>query len=356
MTSHANFGQSTHGTEVTKAFASQVTDKIVLITGVSAGGIGGSTAWSLAAHSPKLLLLTGRQRSRVQEVIDKINQQSPNVTCKFVELDLSSQQSVRAAANKILDDSDIPHINIIINNAGVMNLPKLTHSPEGIEAQFATNHIGHFLLTNLLMPKLLTAAASAPTKGATRVINVSSRAIIYSPVRLSDPNFTKFEKDLPQSEHAAWQNLGFYKLQEPADTPYTPQTAYGQSKTANALFSRALTRRLYDKHGILSIGLHPGFIITELGRHMDPEELKAAMEKFKSAIYAKNTEEGCSTSLVAALDPKLDDKVDFMADCQLAGSDSWVPKYAVDDDVADRLWSLSEELTGEKFTYENLAN
>lgn len=356
MTSHSEFGQSTPGSEVTKAFASQVTDKIILITGVSAGGIGGSTAWSLAAHSPRLLLLTGRQRSRVQEVIDKIKQQSPNVSCKFVELDLSSQQSVRAAAKRILDDSDVPHINIIINNAGVMNLPKLTHSPEGIETQFATNHIGHFLLTNLLMPKLLTAAQKAPSKGVTRVVNVSSRAIVYSPVRLSDPNFTKFEKDLPQSEHTAWQNLRFYNLQEPTDTPYTPQTAYGQSKTANALFSRALTARMYHNHGILSIGLHPGFIITELGRHMDPEELKAAMEKFKGAAYAKNTEEGCSTSLVAALDPKLHDTVEFMADCQLAGSDEWVPKYAVDVELADKLWSLSEELTGEKFTYQTLAN
>jgi NAD(P)-dependent dehydrogenase (short-subunit alcohol dehydrogenase family) len=127
--------------------------------------------------------------------------------------------------------------------------------------------------------------------------------------------------------------------------------AYGQSKSANVLFSLALTNRLYERYGILSFGLHPGLIPTELGRYHDPAMIEAMLNRLQSAgLVVKTLGQGAATSLVAALDPDLrpaskDGKGVFLADCQISDVESW----ATDPAAAEKLWTVSEELVGEKF-------
>jgi NAD(P)-dependent dehydrogenase (short-subunit alcohol dehydrogenase family) len=350
MATHKEFGAETEASTVAEAFSSQIANKIILVTGVNAGGIGGSTTEALAAHSPKLLILSGRSQNKVEEVIEKVKQLHPDVNCRYLRLDLSSQKSVRAAAKEVLAYSDVPQIDILINNAGVMNIPERTLSEGGIEMQFATNHIGHFLFTNLILGKLI-ASSQESAKGATRIVNVSSRGVRFGPVRFSDWNFTKPVDQLPESEKPdiSATEASFFDIDMTG--AYQGMVAYGQSKTANVLFSLSLTERLYAQHGIMSFGLHPGAMLTELGRHSDAATIAAALDRYRSmGMTFKTLGAGAATTLVAALDPKLppaakDGKGVYLEDCQIAETKSW----ATDPVAAEKLWSLSEELVGEKF-------
>jgi NAD(P)-dependent dehydrogenase (short-subunit alcohol dehydrogenase family) len=351
MASHKEFGAETEASTVAETFSSQIANKVILITGVNAGGIGGSTTEALAAHSPKLLILSGRSQTKVEEVIEKVKSANPNVSCRYLQLDLSSQKSVRAAAQEVLSYSDVPQIDILINNAGVMNIPDRTLSEDGIEMQFATNHIGHFLFTNLILSKVI-ASSSGSAKGMTRIVNVSSRGVRFSPVRFSDLNFTKPIDQLPESERPDLAVLkgSFFDLDMSEE--YQGMVAYGQSKTANVLFSLSLTERLYEQYGILSFGLHPGGILTELSRYSDPATMEAALDRYRAmGMVFKSLAQGAATTLVAALDPELgpankDGKGIYMEDCHVAEISHW----ATDPVAAEKLWTASEELVGEKFS------
>jgi NAD(P)-dependent dehydrogenase (short-subunit alcohol dehydrogenase family) len=194
-----------------------------LITGPSIESIGSETAITLAQGSPSTLLLLGRDAKKIQPVIDEIKKIDGGITSTFVEVHLDSLASVRKAAQQILDDTSILKIDIIINNAGVMATP-YSKSEDGIETQFAINHVSHFLLTNLLMPKLL--AAQSP-----RVVNVSSFGNVLADIR---------------------EDLGFS-----GGKAYNPFVAYGQSKTANVLFAVGLNERLEIK-GLKAFAVDPG--------------------------------------------------------------------------------------------------
>lgn len=346
-TSNSELNDHTTGHDVVSLFPDQVKDKIILITGANPGGVGQSTAVSLAAGSPKLIIVAGRSPSKLVGTADEINKVNPNVGVKHLILDLSSQESCRQAAQEILEAEDIPQIDVLINNAGVMDIKERTLSPEGIEMQFATNHVGHYLFTNLILPKIIVAAKKS-SPGSTRIINLSSRAVMYGPVRFSDWNFTKKEADLPKSDH---MDQGCRELWDKLeDVPYVPQAAYGQSKCANVLFTRELNKRLFEKTGILSIAVHPGAVSTNLDRHMSAAQYEAVVQKFKKAtgseFFLKDLDQGCSTTLVAALDPKLTKDEFYMADCQFA---EWVPENASSQVLAGRLWALSEGLVRQQF-------
>jgi NAD(P)-dependent dehydrogenase (short-subunit alcohol dehydrogenase family) len=151
----------------------------VVITGPSEGGIGSETAVSLAKASPAMLILAGRSESKIAPVIARIAESSPDVRVKFVTLDLGSLKSVRKAAAEINEITT--KIHLLINNAAIMACP-YAKTEDGIESQFGTNHIGHFLLTNLLMDKIIAAGAGA------RIVNVSSSAI-RGTIRYDDYNF-----------------------------------------------------------------------------------------------------------------------------------------------------------------------
>ena len=134
----------------------------------------------LAAGSPSQIILAGRSLTKIQPVIERINTANPGVKTDFIPLDLSSQDSVREAAAKINERVD--RLDLLINNAGIMASP-FAKTVDGIESQFGTNYIGHFLLTNLIMPKILAAGPGS------RVVHVSSNAHRMSDIRLKDWNF-----------------------------------------------------------------------------------------------------------------------------------------------------------------------
>ena len=287
------FDYSTTASDVVAAFPMQVaekacelslpplfrflTTKTVVITGTSTGGLGATVALALASARPSTIVLLGRTESKVSPVIEEISKISPTTKAHFVEIDLLSLSSVRTAAASVA--ALVPKIDVLLNNAGIMGT-KLARTPEGVESQFAANHIGHFLLTNLLVPQLEQA------KGKARVVNVSSKLYQFSPVNFSDPQFTS--------------------------TPWNTWEAYGQSKTANILFSIALSKKLESK-GVKSYSLHPGNIQhTGLAAGVDPESWPIVTKMFEQKKMKmpreKTLEQGAATSVAAALDPRLDSK------------------------------------------------
>lgn len=342
---NGTFGEKTAAKDVASYFEPQVKGKIILFTGTNLKGIGGATVLALASSSPKVLILTGRSPDKLEETAKAIRNLNPQVLVKLVNLDLGSQESCKAAAHEILNDPEIPQIDIVINNAGILTSTDRVLTLEGIELQFATNHLGHFTLTNGIMPKVLNSAEHSP-KGSTRIVNISSVDTQSSPVRFSDINIEKKSSELPEAERPNWEPLNATGTFE--DGAHTGRLGYAQSKTANILFSIELNKRLFEKHGILSLALHPGAISTELPRELGPERLAKFVEYLKSiGLYFKTLSEGASTTLVAALDPGLSPSEIYLSDCQVAEA----PKWSVDPTAAERLWRLSEDYVGQSFAY-----
>lgn len=311
-----------------------------------------------ASQGPAHLIVTGRTMSKLQESIDAMKVKYPNVDYRPLHIDLSSQQSVRTAAAELLSWSDIPTIDILVNSAGIALLPERTLSVDGIEIIFATNHIGHFLFANLLLPKLIKAAEKSP-KGSTRIINVSSGSpTIAQGLRWSDMNFEKLNKDLPEQEQPNYNMQRAWGIEDPENKSYSPLEAYNISKVANVLFGIGATQRLYEQYGILSLALHPGVIKTELGRSALPEIIAAVNAMREKGYYSyRSLGAGASTTIVAALDPKLgpgetkegkENYGAFLSDCQICGD---AQPLTVSSREAEKLWKLSEEIVKQKFDW-----
>lgn len=342
--SNPEWGFDTTAQTVAAALSDAIKDRIILVTGVNRSGLGYATATALALQFPSTIIITGRSQAKLDESLTSLRSNHPSVTFKPLLLDLSSQASVRSAAATLLSWPDIPRLDILINNAGVMNITNRTLSADGIEMHFATNHVGPFLLTNLLMPRLLASAAP-------RIVNVSSVGTFVSPIRFSDLNWKARHADVPAQERPNVGMLAAAKLPVTDDSTYIPFGAYGVSKTANILFAVALNKRV-GKKGVRSFALHPGEVMTELHRTTDPKWLAGALEGRKKAGMKgnKSVEAGAATSVVAAVDPGLSGKEEgvFLDDCQLSAK---VPAYALDEKEAQRLWEVSEGLVGEKFAW-----
>lgn len=276
-----------------------------------------------------------------------------------LQVDLSSQESVRAAAATVMSWTDVLAVDILINTAGVMAIQERTLTKEGIEMHLATNHLGHWLFTCLIAPKLIKAAESSP-RGATRVVNVSSRSPTVSAMRWSDMAFEVTNKDLPEAEQPEYQYLSAWGVTDARDKAYIPVDGYHRSKVANILFGIGANRRLFGKHGVLSVGVHPGVIPTELGRNFPPETLEQIKDMAQKGFMSyKTLGAGGSTSLVAALDPKLAEGVGetrngsenwgaYMEDCQPSGK---ARPLAVSSSEAEKLWEFSEKAVGESFSW-----
>ncbi|OAP59534.1 hypothetical protein AYL99_06832 [Fonsecaea erecta] len=353
-TTHPDYGFSTEGLTVAAAFPSAIKDRTILITGVNRKGIGYSTAESFASQSPRRLILAGRSASRVQECIDDLKSTYPNVDYRSLQVDLSSQKSVRAAAAQVMGWDDVPTIDIVINNAGIMNIPQRTITEDGVELTMATNHVGHFLLTNLIMPKVLAAAhAAGNKKGAVRIINLASQGIYVGGVRFSDMTYEKPVTALPDDEKPNIAMMQAFNLPVDESMAYIPTAAYGASKTAAVLFSVGLNDRLVARHGVLSLAVNPGEIQTELARYTDPDMLKTMLGVAAArGMVFKSQQQGCSTTLVTAVDDKIALPADdgtgvFFGDCQPKPT----PPYAVKKEYATKLWEYSEKVTGEKFAW-----
>lgn len=202
----------------------------------------------IASQSPALLILASRTREKLDAVAAKIKESSADVSVKTVILDLMSQKSIIRAADEV--NNMIDRLDLLINNAAVMAQDR-RWTDEKIESQFATNHVGPFFLTNLLMDRL-KAAASQSKPGSTRIINVSSEGHRLSPIRFHDYNLEG--KEVPfEEQHLTQLPPAFLKDND----GYKGFIAYAQSKTANVLFSLYLTEHLKD-NGIVSFAVHPG--------------------------------------------------------------------------------------------------
>jgi NAD(P)-dependent dehydrogenase (short-subunit alcohol dehydrogenase family) len=194
---------------------------------------------------------------------------------------------------------------------------------DGLELQFGSNHVGHFLATCLLAPALRQGAPS-------RVVSVSSRGHHMSPVVFDDIQFER--------------------------RPYDKWLAYGQAKTANVLFAVGLERRLGPR-GVHANALHPGGIMTELSRHLQAEDFKFLQSRARGMKF-KTVEAGAATSVFAATGPELEGRGGlYLEDCHVATVNDapdaldGVKSYALDPRNADRLWEVSEELVGERFAW-----
>ncbi|KAF7560334.1 hypothetical protein G7046_g3812 [Stylonectria norvegica] len=358
-TTHPEFEANTEGIDVAKAFASGIRGNTVLVTGVNRGGIGYSTSQAFASQSPARLIIAGRNPSKVQASIDALKEEFPQVDYRALIVNLSVQASVRSAAAEVLAWDDVPTIDIVVNSAGVMCLPERTLTEDGIEMHFATNHIGHWLLTCLIMPKLIKAAEGKP-QGSVRVVNVSSASPIISNMRWSDVNFDMKNLDLPKEEQPLYDVFKAWGYKNSEEASYIPLDGYNRSKVANVLFGIGANKRLFNKYGILSLAVHPGIMQTELARDMAAETLQVIADmKANGMIAFKTLGAGSSTSLVAALDPALakgfgeakDGKENwgsYLDNCQITNE---AQPLAVSSSEAEKLWKLSEKLVKETFAW-----
>lgn len=241
----------------------------ILVTGGNSG-IGVETVRALAKAGGNVFF-TSRNVANGQKVADEIIESTGNKNVHVEQLELDSLDNVRDFVQRFLA-KDLP-LHILINNAGIMACP-LARTKDGFESQFGTNHLGHFALTTGLMPALKAAAKASNRK--TRVVSLSSVGHGFGDVDFEDFNFDK--------------------------KPYETWQAYGQSKTANALFSVGLTER-YEKEGVVSNSVMPGFVRTPLMRHMNSEQ----MEGYKH-IEGKEIPAGASTTVWAAVAEELEGK------------------------------------------------
>jgi NAD(P)-dependent dehydrogenase (short-subunit alcohol dehydrogenase family) len=304
--------------------------KRILVTGVSAG-LGVETGRSLAAHGANVIG-TARDSAKAEAATAQIRKDAAANGRSFdlVELDLASLASVRNCADQLLRKGE--PLDVIIANAGVMATP-FGHTVDGFETQFGTNHLGHFVLVNRIA-KLLRAGG--------RLVNVASSGHRFSNVNLDDPNFER--------------------------TPYDPFWAYGRSKTANILFAVAFDQR-YRGRDIRAAAVHPGVIQTELGRHMDPDMVKAMMAQLEKQLAAegkssfpwKTIPQGAATSIWAAVvAPAEEIGGKYCENCHvgqvvpddvaISPTSEGVRAYALDPNVAEALWKKSEEMVGESFS------
>ncbi len=291
--------------------------KFAIVTG-GYSGIGLEAVRALAAKGATVLVPVRSPQKAAETLADIAGDV---VTAK---MDLEDLGSVARFAADVLENR--ASIDVLINNAGIMACPEARVGP-GWESQFGVNHMGHFALTLALMP-VLTA------KPGMRVVALSSTAHKISDIRWDDIHFS--------------------------ETPYDKWQAYGQAKTANALFANALSRRLATSGGA-AFAVHPGGIFTPLQRHLPQEEMIALgwldengdlSELAKQGF--KTPEQGCSTTLWAATSALLDGKAGvYCEDCDIAAPtepDSpfaryrGVDEHACDDEAAERLWTVSESL------------
>jgi NAD(P)-dependent dehydrogenase (short-subunit alcohol dehydrogenase family) len=296
-----------------------LTGLTVFITGANSG-LGQETARAMAAKGAQVIM-AGRDQGKLDEAVAAIRAEQPDAALETITCDLGSLASIRACGNAAR--ARFTKIDLLINNAGVMACP-LTKTADGFEMQFGTNHLGHFALTAELLP--LVEAGSAK-----RIVNLSSRGHHFAPADLDDPNFTERE--------------------------YDPWISYGNSKTANILFSVGLEARLAGR-GIHAYAVHPGGIQTNLGRHMTEEMIATLMARVttKDTGFAwKTIPQGAATSCWAATAPELEGTGGvYCEDCHVAevddvSSTGGVRSYAIDPTTAERLWTLSEQLTGAQY-------
>jgi len=287
-----------------------LTGKTAIVTGASSG-IGLATAKALVAHGARVILAV-RDEAKGRNAAKAMP--GPG-GAEVAVLDLASLDSVRAFAR---DWSRQP-VDLLINNAGVM-IPPLSRTADGFELQFGTNHLGHFALTNLLLPNVTG-----------RVVTVSSSAHRYGRIDFDDLNWER-------RRYRAWR-------------------AYGQSKLANLLFTAELQRRLTEAGSpVLSMAAHPGYAATNLQSHSDSRLMEFAMGTLGNRLVAQDAASGALPTLYAAtaeLPGNTFAGPSGFGGLRGAPAPCARSKAASDAEVARRLWQVSESLTGVTASPEN---
>ncbi|XP_075840130.1 retinol dehydrogenase 14 [Microtus pennsylvanicus] len=287
--------------------------KTVLITGANSG-LGRATAAELLRLGARVIMGC-RDLGRAEEAAGQLRQelgqaggQDPDATkgqLVVKELDLASLRSVRAFCQELLQEE--PRLDVLINNAGIFQCPYMK-TEDGFEMQFGVNHLGHFLLTNLLLGLLKSSAPS-------RIVVVSSKLYKYGDINFEDLN---------------------------SEQSYNKSFSYSRSKLANILFTRELARRLEGTNVTVNV-LHPGIVRTNLGRHIHIPLLARPLFNLVSWAFFKSPLEGAQTSIYLASSPEVEGvSGKYFGDCK---EEELLPK-AMDESVARKLWDISEVMVG----------
>jgi len=280
--------------------AADLRGKTALITGAS-NGLGRAAAFALAEYGAELVLIC-RNRDLARETVSAIVRATGNAQVSFLIADLSSQAEIRRVAAEFLATGKPLHI--LLNNAGAL-FPQRTLSADGLEMTFALNHLGYFLLTQLLLDRI---RESAPA----RIVNVASRA------------------------HEGARGIHFDDLQ--SERAYAAFGAYSQSKLANILFTRELARRL-EGSGVTANALHPGFVATRFARANPLYSFAMTLMR----PFQRSIDQGSRTLIYLCAAPEVEGASGgYYADCSLRNP----TRYALDDIQARRLWDVSCDLTG----------
>jgi len=319
----STLGFSTTAEEAATAFAKEIKGKNVLITGTSLNGIGFEYA-RVVAPLANLVIITGYNAERLKLSEEAIKKETPSANIRTLTLDLSSLEATRKAAAEVNKYSE--PIHVLVNNAAAAIGPyKLT--VDGLESQFATDHLAPFLFTNLIVPRILAAKTATYTP---RIIFVASAA------------------------HAFGGGVPFDDLTYGNGANYGNFPAYFGAKSANILNASELAKKLKGKVNVYS--LHPGLIYTNINVNAPQDDLKAfgmtdaegkpSNDKFQW----KTIPQGAATSVTASFDPSLDNESGSYLDDNKVANQSVAP-HTSDPANATKLWALSEKLVGETFTF-----
>ncbi|KAJ6465650.1 short-chain dehydrogenase [Mycena vitilis] len=320
----ANFSFNSTAEEVATEFSQEIKGKNVLITGTSLNGIGFETARVTAKHA-NLVIITGYNDERLKLSEDAIKKDVPGANIRRLTLDLASLAGVRKSAAEV--NAYPEPIHVLIHNAAAAIGPfKL--SADGLESQFATDHVGPFLFTKLLAPKLLASASASYTP---RVVFVASAAHSFGP------------------------GIDFDTIEQANPETYNSSGAYFVAKTANILIAIELSKR--SKGAINAYSLHPGVIFTNINQK---EESIPGMQALgilgpdgqpnTEAFQWKTIPQGAATTVAAAFDPRINDKPGAYLDDSTIKNES-VASHSSDPANAARLWTLTEKIVGEQFTF-----
>lgn len=294
-----------------------------LVTGVSAG-LGVETARALAAHGAHVVG-TVRNLEKAERALAAARSaaEASGGSIELIAVDLADLKSVRTAADALLADG--APFDLIIANAGTLT-QRLSHTADGFETQFGTNHLGHFVLVNRIVPLIRVGG---------RLVTLASAGHRLSDVDLDDPNFER--------------------------TAYDPMIAYGRTKTANILFTVEFDRR-HKSRGVRAAAVHPGGIATELIRDYSEAELQAlqlGVHEEGPGPEWKTVPQGAATSIWAGVVADADEIGGrYCEDCTVTTLITEAPlhsmaqglrPYAVNPDRARALWRISEEMVGETF-------
>ena len=288
--------------------------KTILVTGANSG-IGFGAALEFARHGAHVLFAC-RDLQKGQNALAKLGTQAPGSSAELVQLDMASLASIRAFAEAFCGRNLA--LDVLVNNAGVMAIPERQLTQDGFERQFGTNHLGHFALTGLLLPALERASGS-------RVVTVASLA--------------------HRNGSMDWDNLQ-------GERKYVPWDAYNRSKLANILFARELNRRERRAGDtLLSVAVHPGVSRTNIFENgPGTGDLKAKIIKLLGPLLTQSDEMGALPTEYAATAPGVEGGEYIGPDGlgELKGYPKVVqPRpHALDEAVAERLWAVSEQLTG----------